>query len=93
MNYPDYSPNLLKFLPIIYVAWADAILNKDELNEINRIVKKQSWLGEEEQIQLAKWLNPLDPPSPSEIKGWLLIIQSNAKKIPAEAKQTLLKLA
>lgn len=93
MNHSDYSPNLLKFLPIIYVAWADAILNRDEIDEINRIIKKQSWLDEEEQVQLSKWLNPLDPPSPSEIKGWLLTIQTNAKKLPQDAKQSLIKLA
>lgn len=93
MDYSDYSPNLLKFLPIIYVAWADAILNRDEIKEINRIIKKQNWLEEEEQIQLSKWLNPLDPPSPSEIKGWLLTIQTNAKKLPQDAKKSLIKLA
>ena len=93
MNHSDYSPNLLKFLPIIYIAWADAILNRDEIDEINRIIKKQNWLNEDEQVQLSKWLNPLIPPSPSEIKGWLLTIQTNAKKLPQDAKQSLIKLA
>ena len=89
----SYSSGLLKFLPILYVAWADAILNRDEIDEINQMIKKQAWLTEEEQLQLAKWLNPLDPPSPSEIKGWLLRIQTNALELPKEAKESLARLA
>ncbi|MEQ9290542.1 MAG: acyl-CoA dehydrogenase [Cyclobacteriaceae bacterium] len=88
-----YSPNLLRFLPVIYIAWADTILNRAELDEINKIVKKQKWLTEDEHVQLASWLNPIDPPSPSEIKGWLLIIQQCAKGLPNEAKESLVKLA
>ena len=72
----SYSSNLLGFLPVLYVAWADAILNRDELDEINRIIQKQKWLNEEEQLQLADWLNPINPPTPSVIKGWLMTIQA-----------------
>ncbi len=93
MSSSIYSPNLLRFLPVIYIAWADAILNRAELDEINKIIQKQSWLTEAEQIQLAAWLNPINPPSPSEIKGWLLLIQSSAKNLPSESKESLVKLA
>ncbi|MFY0653710.1 MAG: acyl-CoA dehydrogenase family protein [Cyclobacteriaceae bacterium] len=89
----NYSPNLLKFLPVVYVAWADAILNRAEIEEINNIIKKQQWLSEDEQVKLAGWLNPINPPSPSEIKGWLLTIQGYAKDLPEESKQSLIELA
>ncbi len=89
----NYSRNLLQFLPILYIAWADAILNRAELDEINKIIKKQKWLTEDEQIQLASWLNPINPPSPSEVKGWLLTIQASAKNLPSESKQNLVSLA
>ncbi len=70
---------LLRLLPIIYIAWADAVLTPIEIANIRQLAAKQDWLTDEEKILMNQWLNPSDPPTPQQLKSWLHIIKQAAK--------------
>lgn len=82
-------PALLPFLPMLYVAWADAILTPSEIDLIRTQIEAQAWLDAPTKVILKKWLDPANPPSPRELKEWLNIIKSAAPDIHPQAKQTL----
>jgi acyl-CoA oxidase len=65
------NPNLLVFLPILYLVWSDAILTPSENKTITDLINKQSWLKEDEKKFLLEQLNPTTPPSSEQLKLWL----------------------
>ena len=73
------KPGLLRLLPIIYIAWADAVLTSKEITTIRDLVEKQSWLTKEEKDIINQWLDPDNPPAPQQVKSWLSIIKQAAK--------------
>ncbi|MEO9872965.1 acyl-CoA dehydrogenase family protein [Ekhidna sp.] len=64
------NPSLYSFFPLFYMAWADAILLPSEISSIDSYIKKQVWLSEKENVFLRSFLNPMNPPSPKELKTW-----------------------
>ncbi|MBL7846335.1 MAG: acyl-CoA dehydrogenase family protein [Cyclobacteriaceae bacterium] len=64
-------PNLHVFLPILYLVWSDAVLTPTEVKAINDLIDHQGWLSNEEIKFLKEQLNPQNPPTPDEFKGWL----------------------
>ena len=80
-------PGLLRLLPIIYIAWADAVLTSKEIATIRDLSAKQAWLTNEEKIIMNDWLDPANPPSPQQLKSWLSIIKQAAEnaKISSDA--------
>ena len=85
-------PALLPFLPMLYVAWADAVLTPAEIKHISTQIDAQSWLKTSEKAILKRWLDPANPPSPRELKEWLHIIKNSATNINIQTKQTLANL-
>ncbi|MFK7904394.1 MAG: acyl-CoA dehydrogenase family protein [Chitinophagales bacterium] len=85
-------PGLLPFLPMLYVAWADAVLTPSEIDTISEKIEAQTWLKVSEKAVLKQWLNPAHPPSARELKEWLNIIKKSAKDINIHSKQTLANL-
>ena len=83
------QPGVMIFLPILYVAWADAVLTSSEIKRISKRIDKEKWLSGEEKKLLTSWLNPDDPPSPEVLKSWLEIIKKNSDKVPRGIRQTL----
>lgn len=73
------KPGLLRLLPIIYIAWSDAVLTSKEISTIRELTHKQSWLTEEEKSIMNQWLDPANPPSPQQLKSWLSIIKQAAQ--------------
>jgi acyl-CoA oxidase len=65
------NPNLLVFLPILYLVWSDAVLTPSENKTITELINKQAWLSDEEKAFLLAQLNPSTPPSPEQLKLWL----------------------
>ncbi|MEM7372266.1 MAG: acyl-CoA dehydrogenase [Bacteroidota bacterium] len=93
---PDTSPthpNVLAFLPILYMAWSDDMLTPTEVATVNQMIADQSWLGEEEKAYIMARLDPAAPPSVSEVKQWLRTIKAAAKEVPALEKRTLVDLS
>lgn len=81
------------FLPMIYVAWSDSVLTKEEISEMNSIIDQQAWLTESDKIELGTYLNAERPPSPSELKDWWRIIRSEFDESDINEKLTLVELS
>lgn len=82
-------PGLLPFLPMLYVAWSDAVLTPTQLTAMRSQIEQHEWLTTEEQSQLLAWLDPAHPPSVAEMKGWLKQIQETAVSLNPRSRQTL----
>ena len=61
---------LLPFIPLLYIAWADGILEEEEIVYIEKQIKENTSLKIETKQIVCKWLNPKNPPSAREIAYW-----------------------
>ena len=79
------DPDLLPFLPFIYLAWSDGELADAE---ITSICDELSGIGVTTGCQLAfvGWLDPEDPPSPNELSEVLDAIRSRSSDIDGAEK-------
>lgn len=66
----EQNPKLYGFFPLLYMAWADAILLPSEIEAIENYLQQQSWLSKAELDFLSSFLDPSAPPSPQELKRW-----------------------
>ncbi|MEM7548426.1 MAG: acyl-CoA dehydrogenase [Bacteroidota bacterium] len=82
-------PGVLDFLPILFVAWADAVLQPSELEAIEKQIAKQKWVTDKEKAVLKQWLDPQNPPSPRLMKTWLSLIREGLQKIPEDMRSSL----
>ncbi|MEK6481497.1 acyl-CoA dehydrogenase [Catalinimonas sp. 4WD22] len=91
------NPNLIAFIPFLYLAWADADLTEQEINDLREAIMAFSWLTDSEREYLYAHLNPEQAPSPHTLKGWQRIIRQHADQLSDDLKSTLattgLKLA
>jgi acyl-CoA oxidase len=81
------NPALYSFLPIFYMAWADAVLTPGEVVKLRGFIEKQDWLKPDERLYLLSFLDPADPPTPNELKEWLKTIRESADKIAEHEKK------
>ncbi|MEQ9424045.1 MAG: acyl-CoA dehydrogenase [Cyclobacteriaceae bacterium] len=82
-------PGVLSFLPILYVAWADAILTPSEIEIITNKIDSENWLINVEKQIIKKWLDPQNPPSPELMKAWLQQIKASSSNYSTSKKTTL----
>lgn len=66
----EQNPRLYSFFPLLYMAWADAVLLPSEISAIEEHINQQDWLSTAEMDFLTSFLNPKNPPSPQELKRW-----------------------
>jgi acyl-CoA oxidase len=69
LTWPAEHPELLPFLPLVYVAWSDGVLSPDELARIVDRVAHHDWLDDEARSLLRAWLDPTAPPSPTSLEA------------------------
>ena len=81
--------NLLPFLPMIYVAWADGELSDDEISAIRHLAQAQSVLGDKDRDVLTGWLDPSSPPTTMEMSRLLHDIRRSASALPKEKRMGL----
>ena len=86
------SPNLLSFLPMLYVAWADDILTTAEIERLQTKIQQQNWLNSQEKQTLYQWLHPTETPSPQTLNEWLRLIQTAATKMSEHERKSLAEL-
>ncbi len=77
----DVNECVLPFLPLLYVAWSDAVLTPTELRNIDEIVHNQGCLQPAERKMLNQWLDPKNPPSASQLQSWLSHMRKNSETI------------
>lgn len=91
-DYFQRNPHLFSFVPIFYMVWADAILTPSEILKIRELIEKQAWITEEERGFLLSKLEPRNPPSPTELKDWLIKIRSVSQNLTNEMKRSLVDI-
>ncbi|MFZ5970254.1 MAG: acyl-CoA dehydrogenase [Bacteroidota bacterium] len=77
-------PKLSVFLPLLYLVWSDTVLTPREIEALQKLVDKQSWMTDEEKKQLLDLVNPALPPTAETLKYWLEEIQQAGA--PADAR-------
>lgn len=69
------DPQVLAFLPILYVAWADGDLSERERAVIAERLRDAPWLRPEARSRIEAWLDPASPPSASELADVRALIE------------------
>ena len=77
---------------MIYVAWADGILNESEIEAISAKVRQQSWLDERTRQAVCGLLDPASPPSPRRLRAIRTAIQRLARDLPKTQRRSLAEL-
>jgi acyl-CoA oxidase len=86
------DPQLLAYLPMLYVAWADGDLSADEIGSICSTVTKALDTGASCRELLGRWLDPAQPPSAQELQSLLVTIRRAARPLDADQKRSLSEL-
>ncbi len=88
---PEAGP-LLPFLPMVYVAWADGVLTRDEMERIRAKLREETELPPEVLERLEGWLSPWSPPSASELAWMKESIRTAAARLPPVERGSLAEL-
>lgn len=73
----QHSPNLLKYIPFLYMIWSDDLFSPSEISVFNKALEDDA-LEAEETKRIKKWIDPNNPPSDQTMLEWKQIIdQSN----------------
>ncbi|MEO0331128.1 MAG: acyl-CoA dehydrogenase [Bacteroidota bacterium] len=83
------NPNLIAFVPFLYLAWADADLTDQEITDLRKAIMAFGWLSESERDYLYTHLNPEHPPSPDTLKEWQRLIRQHGDELSDELKNNL----
>ncbi len=75
---------------MLYVAWADGELTDDEIHEICETVKP--WLDADCQARIDPWLDPEEPPTPTELAELLEKLRDEADELDHEKKRNLVSM-
>nr|MCU0384162.1 hypothetical protein [Cyclobacteriaceae bacterium] len=59
------------FIPLYYAVWADAVLTPSEIQVVEDMIHKQTWLNDEERLRLLEAIHPQNPPTTDTLKLWL----------------------
>ncbi|NJK88697.1 MAG: TerB family tellurite resistance protein [Myxococcales bacterium] len=78
--------DLLPYLPMVYVAWADGDLTHDEIATIRARVGNAP-LSSDDRARLAEWMDPDRPPSASDVFRLLHRIQAAAVALDPPGKE------
>ena len=86
------DPQLLAYLPMLYVAWADGDLSADEIGSICSTVTKALDTEASCRELLGRWLDPAQPPSAQELQSLLVTIRGAARTLDTDQKRSLSEL-
>jgi len=84
--------SILPFIPLLYIAWADGILEEKEIEYIERLIKENTTIKPETKKLVCKWLDPNNPPSIRELAYWKSYIKENANLLNHTEKLNLYSL-
>ncbi|MBN1205442.1 MAG: acyl-CoA dehydrogenase family protein [Myxococcaceae bacterium] len=85
-------PRLAPLIPMLYVAWTDGELTPEELRAMGAAARAQPWLDLRSSAVLARWLDPLSPPSPRALAQLREHIRHTAERLEKSGQQTLAEL-
>jgi acyl-CoA oxidase len=85
-------PRLAPLVPLLYVVWTDGELTPEELRALGTAARAQPWLDLRSSVVLARWLDPLSPPSPSALAQVRDHIRRTAERLGTSNQQSLAEL-
>ncbi|MGB5752732.1 MAG: acyl-CoA dehydrogenase [Thermoanaerobaculia bacterium] len=91
LRVPD-APELLPYLPMLYVAWADGDLEPVEIRAICTRLGTTEGMDEDCQQFLEGWLDPENPPSATDLTTLLAAIRTAAASMQAGERRSLVEL-
>ena len=83
---------LLPFLPLLYVAWSDGNLDLAELYAICGRVLDVWKMTPAERERVGRWLDPDQPPTPSELDEILALVREKSAGLSPEDRRSLTEL-
>ena len=83
---------VLPFLPMLYVAWSDEVISPAQIRSIEKVLRTSKCLQPDQRQLIQKWLDPENPPSPSELQSWLSYIRENSSELPIDERRSLAEL-
>lgn len=87
------NPHILAFLPVLYMAWSDEILTPGEIRLIEQKIARLEGIEEADRQWLRSRLDPLNPPSPQELKQWLHIVEVGLPRLNKQKRADLIGLS
>ncbi|MBI3270831.1 MAG: acyl-CoA dehydrogenase family protein [Planctomycetes bacterium] len=88
----DERRQVLPFMPMVYIAWADGDLAPEELARVQRAIAAEPGLSEQSKAAVLSWLEPARPPSPLRLHRLLTWLRLLAAELPRERRWTLADL-
>jgi acyl-CoA oxidase len=85
-------PRLAPLVPMLYVAWTDGELTSEEISALGAAARAQPWLDLRSSAVLAKWLDPLSPPTPSALAQVREHIRRTTQNLSHSGQQSLAEL-
>ncbi len=80
-------------MPMLYVAWADGSLSRDEIDAIReRAQALFEWLDGADREVLVAWLRPDTPPRPEDLERLKKEVRQLAVRCPGEVRRSLTAL-
>jgi len=89
LPWPAEDRPLLAFLPLIYVAWADGELTRDEIERIRRKIDAGVPLDARSRERLTRWLDPDHPPPPKELNAMLRLVRRAGAELSEDERVDL----
>jgi len=84
--------SLLPFIPLLYIAWADGVLEESEIEYIEQRIKENKTIKVETKKVVCNWLNPNNPPSARVLAHWKNYITENAELLNLSEKLNLFSI-
>ncbi|MFP2909050.1 acyl-CoA dehydrogenase [Pyxidicoccus sp. 3LFB2] len=85
-------PRLAPLVPMLYVAWTDGELTHEEIRALANAARHQPWLDLRSNVVLARWLDPVFPPSAGELAVVRDHIRRTAEQLSHSSHQNLAEL-
>jgi len=85
-------PRLAPLVPMLYVAWTDGELTHEEIRALADAARHQPWLDLRSNVVLARWLDPVLPPSTGELTVVREHIRRTAEQLSHSSHQNLAEL-
>lgn len=86
------DPQVLSFLPILWVAWADGDLSDRERTAIAERLESAPWLRPEARKRIEAWLDPSAPPSSQELAEIRALVEKVKGTLGGERRRSLVAL-
>ncbi len=89
---PEEWRQVLPFLPMIYVAWADGDLAREELEGLKAAVESKPPMSVRARAAVLGWLDPARPPSPRRLHALLGWVRAQADTLSRTRRWSLADL-